>query len=172
MQHFPRVSLGLNAVIVSVALGLSCGCGQTTSHVKRVLDDWHDAAADADEDRYFGHMTDNAVFLGTDATERWTKAEFQAYAHPYFAKGQGWTYVPQSRYVMFGDSTRVAWFDEKLLNAKYGECRGTGVLERHDGRWLISHYNLTVPVPNDLLDGVVKMIRETPAAAPAGAPPR
>src|SRR5690349_16554349 len=38
-----------------------------------VLDDWHAAAAAADEERYFGLMTEDSVFLGTDATERWDK---------------------------------------------------------------------------------------------------
>ena len=53
--------------------------------VAAVLDDFHAAAAQADEARYFGHLDDKAVFLGTDASERWTKAQFQAYAHPYFS---------------------------------------------------------------------------------------
>ena len=53
-----------------------------------VLDDWHLAAAQADEARYFGHFAENAVFLGTDATERWTKAEFRVWASPYFKGGR------------------------------------------------------------------------------------
>jgi hypothetical protein len=53
----------------------------------------------------------------------------------------------------------VAWFDEALENEKYGTCRGTGVLRRIDGQWRIAQYHLTVPVPNDLLERVVKMIK-------------
>src|SRR5450432_2578963 len=56
--------------------------------VARVLDDWHDAAAHADEERYFRHMAEGSVFLGTDMSERWEKAAFRAYAHPHFAKGK------------------------------------------------------------------------------------
>ena len=33
--------------------------------ISRVLDDWHAAASAADEQRYFGHFTPDAVFLGT-----------------------------------------------------------------------------------------------------------
>ncbi|MEM9802988.1 MAG: hypothetical protein AAGA20_21875, partial [Planctomycetota bacterium] len=33
----------------------------------RVLDDWHEAAAVGDRDRYIGHFAPDAVFLGTDA---------------------------------------------------------------------------------------------------------
>ena len=38
--------------------------------VARVLDDLNDAAARADEARYFALYTSDAVFLGTDAKER------------------------------------------------------------------------------------------------------
>ena len=67
--------------------------------VARVLDDWHAAAAAADESRYFGHFAEGAVFLGTDATERWTVEEFRRYAHPYFAKGKAWTFRAVSRHL-------------------------------------------------------------------------
>src|SRR5690349_244610 len=39
--------------------------------IHAVLDDWHRAAASADEARYFSHFTSDAIFLGTDKTERW-----------------------------------------------------------------------------------------------------
>jgi hypothetical protein len=35
----------------------------------------------------------DGIFIGTDATERWTVAEFKAYAKPHFDKGRGWTYT-------------------------------------------------------------------------------
>jgi len=47
-----------------------------------------------------------------------------------------------------------------VMNEKYGECRGTGVLEKRGNKWNISHYNLTIPVPNDLLVSLVEMIHE------------
>jgi ketosteroid isomerase-like protein len=128
--------------------------------IHRALDDWHDAAADADEARYFGAMAPEFVFLGTDATERWNVAAFREFAHPYFAKGKAWTFLPRNRHVMLAPSGDVAWFDEKLDSASYGECRGSGVLRRIDGAWKIAHYNLTIPIPNDLAKTVVGMIRE------------
>jgi len=131
---------------------------QDEGAVNQVLDDWHRAAAQADEPRYFGHMASDMVFLGTDATERWDLGSFRAFAHPYFARGKAWTFTPRERHVaVSGD---VAWFDEKLDSASYGECRGSGVLRRIDGRWKISHYNLTIPIPNDLAKSVVEMIRK------------
>ena len=41
--------------------------------VARVIDDFHDAAAHGDKERYFGHLDDDAVYLGTDEWERWPK---------------------------------------------------------------------------------------------------
>ena len=128
--------------------------------INRALDDWHDAAAKADETRYFGAMAPEFVFLGTDATERWDVAAFREFAHPYFAKGTAWTFVPRDRHVILAPSKDVAWFDEKLDSATYGECRGSGVMRRIDGVWKVAHYNLTIPIPNDLAKTVVGMIRE------------
>jgi ketosteroid isomerase-like protein len=127
------------------------------SAVTQTLDDFHHAAAVADEVRYFNHLAPDGVFLGTDPGERWTTAEFRAYAHPHFAAGKGWTYVPRVRHVTVeGD---VAWFDELLDNAKYGACRGTGVLRRVGGEWKIALYSLTFLVPNDLAEKVTGEVR-------------
>ncbi|HKR62975.1 MAG TPA: nuclear transport factor 2 family protein [Thermoanaerobaculia bacterium] len=128
--------------------------------INAMLDGWHDAAAKADEPRYFSAMAPEFVFLGTDATERWDLASFRAFAHPYFAKGKAWTFVPRDRHVMLSPRGDVAWFDEKLDSASYGECRGSGVVRRIRGTWKIAHYNLTIPIPNDLAKEVVRMIRE------------
>ncbi len=122
--------------------------------VDAVLNDWHDAAAKADEVRYFGHMASDSVFMGTDATERWDKAAFQAFSHPYFAKGKAWSFKPVRRSVMFSADGRTAWFDEDLDTPNMGPCRGTGVLSLEAGTWKIRHYNLTVPIPNPLLNDV------------------
>lgn len=116
--------------------------------VEQVLDDFHRAAAAADAERYFGHMTPGGVFLGTDSGERWSVAEFRAYAEPYFSRGQGWTYVASERHISLSAGGEVAWFDERLQNDKYGEVRGSGVLELREGAWRIAQYNLSFPVPN------------------------
>lgn len=127
--------------------------------IEAVLDDFHAAASAADEERYFGHFAADAVFFGTEASERWTRDEFRGYAHPYFARGQGWTYEASRRNVFLSAAGSTAWFDEALHNAKYGECRGTGVLQLHDGDWKIEQYHLTIPIPNDLAAEVVERIR-------------
>ena len=125
-----------------------------------VLDDWHAAAAAADEQRYFAHFTPRGVFLGTDATERWTVAEFREYAHPHFAAGRGWAYLPRDRHVMLSENGLLAWIDEKLTNEKYGELRGTGVLRKIDGEWKVAHYSLTFTIPNERALEVVGVLQE------------
>lgn len=136
--------------------------------IEQTLDELHEAAARAQEDRYFQLFAENAVFLGTDATERWTKAEFRAWAKPYFSQGKGWTYIKNSRWVSMARDRRTAWFDETLENAKLGVCRGSGVLVKESGRWRIAQYNLTIPIPNALAEDVARQIRAQPTPAPLG----
>lgn len=131
--------------------------------IEALLDAFHAAAAQANEAAYFDLFAPEGVFLGTDATERWDKKAFQAFAHPYFAKGTAWTFVPRNRHVNFSADGKVAWFDELLDSASYGECRGSGVLEKIDGRWKVQQYNLSIPLPNDLAKGVVAQIRAAKA---------
>lgn len=130
--------------------------------VESVLDDFHRAASEADGDTYFGLFAAEGVFLGTDASERWTVEEFRAYAKPHFDQGRGWTYTPLERHVSIADGG-AAWFDERLHNDGLGETRGSGVLVRRDGAWKIAQYNLSIPVPNELATEVVERIRELDA---------
>lgn len=131
-----------------------------------MLDDWHDAAARADEERYFAHFAEGGVFLGTDMTERWTVPAFRAYAHPHFAKGKAWTMRATRREITFVGG--AAWFDEDLETARLGPARGTGVLVKgDDGKWKIAQYNLSVPIPNERFDEVRKLIDASAAAHPA-----
>ncbi|GMG86482.1 nuclear transport factor 2 family protein [Biformimicrobium ophioploci] len=143
---------------------LMCGSTGTLATedkaVSTVLDSYHRAAAQADGKTYFSLMAEESVFIGTDATERWSKPAFQAFAEPYFSKGRGWEYVPQERHISFSPDGKVAWFDELLNNEKYGLCRGSGVLVKEGGEWKITQYNLHFPVPNAIAKDVVRMIRE------------
>ena len=151
----------------SMMLGEQPGAGAGAEKaVAAVLDDWHATAAAADEERYFSHFAPGGVFLGTDATERWTVEEFRRYAHPYFAKGKAWSFRAVSRHVAFSPDGSVAWFDEALDTPNLGPARGSGVLVRSAGAagkepaWKIAHYDLSVPIPNDLMSEVKKRIED------------
>lgn len=97
---------------------LSSLAGSDVAIIGTVLDDFHEAAAKADGQRYFAHLADNAIFMGTDATERWTVEQFKAYAMPHFSKGEGWTYKSVQRHVEIAPGGKVAWVDELLENKK------------------------------------------------------
>ena len=144
---------------ILAAVGAAAAGSRPGEDVARVLDDFHAAASEADGERYFGHFTPDAVYLGTDAGERWSVVEFREFARPHFSAGRGWTYVAVERHVRVSAGGDLAWFDEKLTNEKYGEVRGTGVLRKIDGAWKIVHYSLTFLVPNAAASDVVKRIR-------------
>jgi ketosteroid isomerase-like protein len=147
--------------LVGLLSAASVGSAETPDALVRgVLTDFHAAASEADEKRYFGHFATDAVFLGTEATERWTVVEFREYAKPHFDAGRGWTYVATERHVLFSADAGLAWFDETLHSEKYGKLRGTGVLRRIEGSWKIAHYSMTFLVPNDIASEVVRVIRD------------
>ncbi|WP_187276626.1 nuclear transport factor 2 family protein [Parahaliea maris] len=132
-----------------------------------VLDRFHNAAAESDFVSYREQMTDDIVFLGTDATERWQGDTFFDFARPYFEQGRGWTYIPRERRIDIAPSGDVAWFDELLDNQKLGLCRSSGLLLRTTDGWKIAQYNLSMPVPNAMAERVAREIQgEPPAAAP------
>ncbi|MBL8679213.1 MAG: nuclear transport factor 2 family protein [Myxococcales bacterium] len=154
-----------SAVLFVCALSITtsgCASGpRWTTHVAMpderaaidaVLDDWHAAAAASDLERYMRHISDQGVFLGTDATERWTKDQFRAYATRPFSERRGWSMRSTRRAVMVrGD---VAFFDEDLDAVNLGAARGSGVLVRDGGRWQIAQYNLAITVPNERFEEV------------------
>ncbi len=151
----------LALLILASPVSLTAQNTATVTAINSTLDQLHDAASKADGSRYFKLFTDDAVYIGTDAAERWSIKEFRAFAEPYFAKGTGWTYKPRSRHVTVADVPChcVAWFDELLDSESYGTSRGTGVLVLKNGSWKISQYALTFPIPNDLAKGMTTEIR-------------
>ena len=124
--------------------------------INKVLDDYHQAAANGEWDIYFNLMSDDGVFIGTDAQERWVKQEFSQYS----SGSNGWVYPPQQRNVNITPDGLSAWFDEALLSQSYGSSRGSGVLIRTAVGWKISQYHLTLPIPNGMVRGITDQIKE------------
>jgi ketosteroid isomerase-like protein len=127
-----------------------------TDRVNLLLNNWHKAAANANFNNYFEAMTEDAVFIGTDATENWNKTAFQAFAKPYFDKGKAWDFKTLERNIYFNPDNKTAWFDE-LLDTQMKICRGSGVLIKVDNQWKIKHYVLSMTIPNDDVNAVVKI---------------
>jgi len=152
--------LGLALFLGLAVPAEASGANDPAAPVAAVLDAWHAAAAAADEERYFAAFAPEGVFLGTDGSERWALAEFREFAHPYFARGKAWSFAPRDRHVSFSPDGSVAWFDEALATPNLGPCRGSGVLRKISGEWKIAQYNLSVPIPNDVMDEVKARIEK------------
>jgi hypothetical protein len=124
--------------------------------INSTLDQWNIAAAKADYNSYFNYLTDDAIFIGTDATEHWDKKSFMAFAKPYFDKGKAWDFTSLQRHIYFDTTHQTAWFDE-LLNTQMKICRGSGVLVKVDSGWKIKQYVLSMTMPNDSIESAIKI---------------
>ena len=124
------------------------------------LENWHKAAADANYEEYFGLMTEDGVFIGTDAAENWQNKEFREFSKPYFDKGKAWSFTTLERNIYPQDNKEIAWFDE-LLSTQMGICRGSGVMEQVGDTWKVKHYVLSIAIPNDNVSEVTELKKQT-----------
>lgn len=141
------------ALLISVIFSSSIWAQETARPaLDSLIDGLHKDAHEGNFETYFARYTSDAVFMGTDKTERWKIDAFKSYAAPAFKDGHGWTYKVVERNWEGDGDTR--WFDEILFNEKLGHCRGTGVVEKVGGNWKIAHYSLTLLIPNDIAETV------------------
>lgn len=134
---------------------------QSEEGLHKLIDSWHLAAAQANQEVFFSLMDTNFVYLGTDATERWNKTEFYKFSKPHFDNGKAWDFKPYDRTIIFSSDQKTAWFDE-LLDTWMGSCRGSGVLVYKNEEWRFTHYHLSVTIDNDLMDGFLKLTKGIP----------
>lgn len=130
---------------------------EPTYAINELIDAWHKAAAVADEDVFFGSMADDGIYIGTDATERWTRDEMFELLGKYFERETAWDFTAIERNVTLYEDGQMAWFDE-LLDTWMGTCRSSGVVRLIDGEWKIAHYHLSIAVPNDKVDEYLELI--------------
>lgn len=157
-QNFTKnAKIALIFIVFSAFLACKTELKDPTADKKKinaVLDNWHQAAAKADYSNYFKHFSEDAIFIGTDATENWNKQRFMVWAKPYFDKGKAWSFTSLERNLYLNEALNFAWFDE-LLNTQMKICRGSGVLVKKDDEWKIQQYVLSMTVPNPQVDSVV-----------------
>lgn len=132
---------------------------KTEKNINSMLNQWHKDVATYNYDAYFNKMTENAVFVGTDASEVWSKQEFQDFCKPFFDKKQTWDFKPHKRNIYFSTSDKTAWFNETLATWM-GVCRGSGVVTKNGDDWKIEHYVLSVVIPNETIKAVVNIKKE------------
>jgi len=124
--------------------------------ITTLLNNWHTAAATANFNAYFDVLTEDSIFIGTDATEHWDKKAFIVFAKPYFDKGKAWSFTALDRHIYFSADKKIAWFDE-LLQTQMKICRGSGVLVLEKNQWKIKQYVLSMTIPNENTDEVIKI---------------
>ena len=122
-----------------------------------LIDNWHHSAAVADEDAFFGFMTDDCIYIGTDISEKWKRDELRKWSEKYFDRESAWSFNPYEREIYFNGNN--AWFDEKL-ETWMGECRGSGVLTKTDQGWKLKHYHLSVTIPNEKIQDFINLNEE------------
>lgn len=127
--------------------------------VHTFVDAWHKAAAEADEDTFFGSMAADGIYLGTDATERWPRDTFRVWAQFAFDRESAWDFKAYQRELYFSDNNKYVWWEE-MLETWMGPCRGSGVARYLDGRWQIQHYNLAVTIPNEKIEGFIELTKK------------
>ena len=156
----------LTAITILLIFSSVLAGQQEEDAINAVLDDFHSAAASADEERYLDHLTEDAVFMGTDEWERWPKnPDFRAYVNRRFQNGVGWNYKSIERKIRISQTGNVAWFDEVVFSATNGRFRGTGVLVKIDDMWKINHYALSFLILNENWQEIVKLTKKTRQAS-------
>jgi len=126
--------------------------------VAAFLDGWHNDAAHADL-VYFDKMAQDGVYIGTDKSERWVRDDFKAWAKPFFDRKKAWEFHAFNRHIAYADDKSIIWFDEQL-HTQMGICQASGVIRNTKDGFKIKHYQLSLTIPNDLVDHIQKEIDE------------
>ncbi len=127
--------------------------------INTFVDAWHHAAAVADEDTFFGSMDADALYIGTDASERWLRDELKVWSKKYFDRESAWSFTPLKRHIYWSDDRQYVWFDETLAT-QMDVCRGSGVLQRHGAVWRFKQYVLSIAVPNEVVKDYLKLLKK------------
>lgn len=146
----------ISFLILTLFFGSILQAQSEKEQINELLEEWHQAAAEANFDHYFSMMAPESVFIGTDATENWNKQEFMEWSKPYFDRGKAWSFTTLERNTFVAEDEQLAWFDE-LLDTQMGICRGSGVVVKEDGEWKVKHYVLSIAIPNENVDTVTSL---------------
>jgi len=157
------LALGLALVVFSSPAFAADPIATDTQQVNAFIDEWHDDAAHA-RFRFFDKMAPGAIYIGTDKTERWTRDELKAWSKKYFERPSAWAFTPTKRNVAFSADKQFIWFDEQL-DTQMGVCQASGVVQRTASGLQILHYQLSIAVPNELVDQFKEAIRKVEAGA-------
>jgi hypothetical protein len=156
--------LALAVALLSTRVAAAEATAADTQLVNAFIDEWHDDAAHS-RVRYFDKMAPGAIYIGTDKTERWTRDELKEWSKKFFQRPSAWAFTAIKRNVSFSADKRFIWFDEQL-NTQMGVCQASGVIERTPNGLQILHYQLSLAVPNELVDHFTETIRQFETKTP------
>ncbi len=123
--------------------------------LNKFIAQWHNDASIGNT-AYFDKIAKNGIYIGTDATELWTKNKFYNFAKKFFEDDKAWDFKTKDRNIYLSEEKQYAWFDE-LLDTWMGDCRASGVLHKTNAEWEIEHYHLSVTVPNDIVKEFIEL---------------
>ena len=152
------------AVLVLVGLtATACASGQPsdadfTARINAFVDAWHDDAAHA-RPAFFDKIASDAIYIGTDKTERWGREAFREWARPAFARPVAWAFTPLHRNVQFSADRKFIWFDEQVRSSSMGILQASGVVRPTASSFEMVHYQLSIAVPNDVIPQVTGAIK-------------
>lgn len=130
-----------------------------TRQVNAFMDGWHDDAANT-RMAYFDKIAKDGIYIGTDRTELWTRDEFKTWSKKYFDAKEAWTFKATRRNVYASPDQSLIWFDELLDTKNMGPAMASGVIRKTKTGFEIVHYQLSVAVPNEVVDQVTGLIAE------------
>ena len=132
---------------------------ELTKQVNAFVDGWHDDAANT-RMAYFDKIAKDGVYIGTDRSELWTRDEFKAWSKKYFDAKSAWTFKATRRNVYASADKSLIWFDELLDTKNMGHAMASGVIRKTANGFEIVHYQLSLAVPNEVIDQVTGIIAE------------
>ena len=155
MKHvLTALLLGLS-LIVTAAHGAPDA--DLTRQVNAFVDEWHDDAAHT-RMAYFDKIAKDGIYIGTDRSELWTRDEIKAWSKKYFVAKSAWTFTATRRNVYASADKSLIWFDELLDTQNMGHAMASGVIRKTGTGFEIVHYQLSVAVPNEVVDQVTGII--------------
>ena len=160
-----RLAFCLLLAVCSMPAAAADASASDTQQVNAFIDEWHDDAAHA-RSRFFDKMAPGAIYIGTDKSERWTRDELKAWSKKYFERPSAWAFTAIKRNVAFSADKSFIWFYEQL-NTQMGVCQASGVVQRTANGLQILHYQLSIAVPNELVDQFSDAIRKADGGGPA-----
>ena len=113
------------------------------------MDQWHLAAHEADANAFFGQMSADGIYIGTDASERWLRDELRLWSKKAFEREHAWSFTALERNWQQQENF---WICDELLETGMGICRATAVIVKEEGIWKIQHYQLSLAVPNEKIE--------------------